>query len=110
MARSKTRKSSRALHQHRKLAQLNSHALEVAGSRLSSLGGKSAVESNLMWASWGWEKMIAAQRVGWEVSCALWASAFAPWTAKAGHRLFDASLRPIERQVRSNRTRLRAVR
>jgi hypothetical protein len=110
MVRSKTRNSSQGLRQHRKLAQLHAHASEVAGNRLLSLGGKSAVEGNLMWAAWGWEKFLAAQRVGWEVSWALWSSALAPWTAKAGHRLFQASLRPIERKVRSNRTQLRSRR
>ena len=108
MIRSKTGKNARRPHQ--RVVQLHSDASEVAGRRLLSLTGKSAAQSNLMWAAWGWEKILTAQRVGWEVSWALWSSAFAPWTARAGQRLFQASLRPIEQKVRSNRTRLRSAR
>jgi len=108
MIRSKTSKNSRRPHQ--RLAQLQSDASEVAGRRLLSLTGKSAAQSNLMWTQWGWEKILTAQRVGWEVSWALWSAAFAPWTMRTGNRLFQASLGPIERKVRSNRTRLRSAR
>lgn len=106
MARLKTSKHAR--RQNQRLVQLNLDASEVAGRRLLSLSGKSPAESNLMLTAWGWEKVLAAQRVGWEVSCALWSSALAPWTAKARDRVVQASLRPIERKVRSNRKRLRS--
>jgi hypothetical protein len=108
MARSKTGKMARGLRQHQRLAQLHSDACEVAGRRLLSLQGKSAVEGNLLWAAWGWEKLIAAQRAGWEASWAMWSSAFAPWTAKAAQRMVQASLRPVVRKVRSNRAQLRS--
>ena len=110
MARPKTRKTSRGVRAHRELAQLQADAVEVAGRRLLSLGGKSAVESSRLWTAWGWEKFLAAQRVGWEASWALWSSAFAPWTARTGHRLFEATVRPIKRKVRSNRAQLRSGR
>ena len=108
MARLKT--SKRARRPHQRLAQLQLDASEVAGRRLILLSGKSPAESHRMLTAWGWEKVLAAQRVGWEVSWALWSSALAPWSAKATDRVVQASLRPIERKVRSNRTRLRAGR
>ena len=108
MTRSKTKTRSRRPHQ--RLAKLQLEASEVAARRLLSLPGKSLGESNQLWSMWGWEKMLAAQRVGWEASWALWSSAFAPWTMKTGERLVRASVRPLEQTVRSNRTRLRAGR
>ena len=110
MARSKTSKTPRGLRQQQRLAQLNSDAFEVAGRRLLSLPGKSAAQGNRLWAAWGWEKIVAAQRAGWEASWALWSSAFAPWTPKTANRVVQASLRPVERKVRSNRARLRSGR